>query len=383
MAAPRLERINTTNHEHKRDPSFRQAVNRRATKRLGHVRFFATPRELVRLTKQLAIFLETGIPVLTALTIIKRQSWTKVVSEAINLLIESIEQGETIAAGLKKSPAIFDSLTVSLITSGEMSGKLPEALRRLTLHLERNVKIQRETLSAMIYPCSVLCVAALVSSFLLVFVIPVFRELFLDLGAELPWPTRAVLTISEFVQGNALTLCSSLVIVAIVLFRAIFSTRGKRIIMAIFFSLPFFKNSMTFGALARVSRTLAIALQSGIPIIPALEISSKTAGHSSIEQTLEGAIREIAEGHSLTHALQTSSTVPSMMIEMLEVGERTGQLDTILLTLAEIFEGDAERSLNTLRQVMEPLILTILGMVVGGFVLSMYLPVVSLGGLVR
>ena len=383
MAAARLERINATNHEHESEKPPRQSVNRRATKRLVHVRFFTTPRELARLTKQLAILLETGIPVLHALTILKRQLRTGVLSEALDLLIESIERGETVADGLKKSPAVFDSLTVSLITSGEMSGKLPEALRRLTLHLERNVKVQRDTLNAMIYPCSVLCVAALVSSFLLVFVIPVFRELFVDLGAELPWPTRVVLTISEFVQGNALTLCSTLVVVAIVLFRALLSTRGKRIIIAICFSLPFFKDSMTFGALARVTRTLGTALQSGIPIITALEISTKTAGHSSIERTLEGAIREIAEGHSLTHALQTSSVVPSMMIEMLDVGERTGQLDTILLTLAESFEGDAERSLTTIKQVMEPLILAILGTVVGGFVLSMYLPVFSLGAFAR
>jgi type IV pilus assembly protein PilC len=329
------------------------------------------------------MLLEAGIPLLDALLIIKKQSWNRALADAIDLLVESIEQGETISSGLQKSPGIFDPLAVSLVSSGEVSGTLPEALVRLAQHLERNIKIQREALSAMIYPLSVLTVAALVSSFLLIFIIPVFRELFLDLGAELPWPTRVTVALSEFVIKNVPTLCGALVVFSFFLLTTLRSTRGKRIIMAIFLLLPLSKDNMTLRALARTTRTLGTALQSGIPIITALKISSKTAGNSSIERTLERAIREISEGRSLTHALRTSSSIPSMMIEMLEVGERTGQLDTILLTLADNFEIDAERALNTMKQVMEPLILAALGLVIGGFVISMYLPVFSLGTMAR
>ncbi len=383
MGGVRLERIYPTPHASKTPTIRRRSIDRRISTGFLRVGFLAIPRELARLIKQIAMLLEAGIPLLDALLIIKKQSWNRALADAIDLLVESIEQGETISSGLQKSPGIFDPLAVSLVSSGEVSGTLPEALVRLAQHLERNIKIQREALSAMIYPLSVLTVAALVSSFLLIFIIPVFRELFLDLGAELPWPTRVTVALSEFVIKNVPTLCGALVVFSFFLLTTLRSTRGKRIIMAIFLLLPLSKDNMTLRALARTTRTLGTALQSGIPIITALKISSKTAGNSSIERTLERAIREISEGRSLTHALRTSSSIPSMMIEMLEVGERTGQLDTILLTLADNFEIDAERALNTMKQVMEPLILAALGLVIGGFVISMYLPVFSLGTMAR
>jgi type IV pilus assembly protein PilC len=377
MLTPRFERISSTPSS-----SLPQKGARKQLSRLGERLTYSTRHsklELARFTKQLGMFLETGIPITKALQMGLRQPWSDALRAGISRIYDAVVQGHSLSHGMSETPAIFDPLAISVISAGEISGCTAESLYHLSLRFERLHKAALETRAALIYPLCVVSIAAAVSSFLLIFIIPAFRDLFAETGALLPAPTRFVLALSEFVTGNMPLLCATLCTGALLFRRTLRTPSCKEITSRIAFAIPFIRNISTATALARTTTALATTLKAGVPILKALEISGETAGNSHFKRAMKHAALEVSEGHQLSYALRASQMFPSTMIEMLEIGETTGHLDGMLQTLAKTYEEDSERYRASLQALVEPLLIAILGIVVGGLIISLYLPIFSLG----
>jgi type IV pilus assembly protein PilC len=326
---------------------------------------------------------EVGLPPLSAIEILINQGFSDALTEALRLLYESINNGDPVSTGMRRSRLVFSALYVNLVEAGEISGTLPATLRKLALHLERSGRARRQMVTAAIYPCSIVLTAAAVSTFLLVFIIPSFKEIFADLGSDLPWLTRIVISISEGMV-DALPILSlltgSLVFIGC---RFLTTSRTRDISDALLLKCPVLGSLLKHAALARVTRTLGTTLNSGLPILLAMRVSSEAAGNGVVRRELEVVREHLAEGNSLARSLEGSPLFPSIMVQMLRVGETTGGLDTILEKVASTFEEEVERRIELLKQLLEPTLILVIGTVVGVLVLAMYLPIFSMGSLLR
>jgi len=377
MFTPSLERIGKTEPRRR----LRASVARGKARPWNTLvrRSHPTRRELARFMRQLATLLEAGVPIPKALEIQTLHSWSEQLAVALAHIHSSIVRGLPLSEGMKLCQVIFDPLTISVISAGELTGSLVTPLQEVSKKLDRADKIAATTRAALIYPCCVVSVAALVSSFLVIFIIPTFRELFADAGAPLPAPTRVVLEISELVQRNLASLCVALLAAIFLLRRFFRAPMCREIVSRIALRIPIIRKVRTANALARITTSLATALAAGVPILKALEISSKTAGHSNYSQALHLAALEVSEGNPLSHALRVTNAFPVTIIEMLTIGETTGRLDEILRTLATLSEEDAERTQATAQALLGPLSIGVVGLLVGGLIFALYLPVFSLG----
>ena len=363
----------------------RARTHNRSSKRAPRRRAWSggIQRELVTISRQLATILEAGISLTDALRIVGRHDASPAMREALALIETSIINGGSVSAGMKLSPRVFNSLSQSIILAGENTGRLAASFTQVGIHTERSLALRNELWSAMLYPLCVLSVAALVSSFLLIFVVPAFRDIFADLGSEIPWITRSIIRLSDGLRENLLLIFALLGAAALLGARILTTQQGVRTVRTIVFSVTRHARCVVLNSLARALRTLHTTLTSGLTVISALDIAAQTAGDPRIKKAFERARLELAEGFPLSQALRHDAVIPVIMIEMLEVGEATGQLDTILNSLAEQFEGDAARSAQTLKQLIEPALLVVLGVIVGGLVLAMYLPIFSMGDSLR
>lgn len=348
-------------------------------KQLGTTK--ARPRELVRFTHNLAQMLEVGFPPLQMMRILQGQSASQSLAQATARIADTIENGGSLSEGMRVSPKTFDQLYINLVRSGEISGRLPAALRRITAHLERSIKIRRDVTSAMIYPLCVISTAAAVSSLLLIFIIPAFKELFADLDAPLPWLTRMVVAASETSLKWLPILLVCISSFCFIVSRYIATRRGREIAHTLALKIPVWGELTKNTALARSCRTLATTLNAGIPIMSALEVSAQAAGNTVIQQEFLRVRSDIAEGSTISHSLDASKLFPSIIIEMLEIGERLGTLDTILENIAVHFEDEVERLIIVLKQLVEPVLILILGALIGTLVVAMYLPIFTMGEL--
>lgn len=340
------------------------------------------PRDIVIFTRQFATMIDAGLPIVQALDILSRQNENKAFKAVLTGVKESVETGATLADGLARFPKAFDPLYVNMIAAGENGGILDVILERLSLHMEKAMKLKREVKTAMIYPSVVVAAAGIVTSVLLIFVIPTFADLFSDFGSSLPLPTQLVINLSNFFVANWYIIFGGLGISFSMLVRFARTERGKEVIHPLALKLPVFGDIIRKVAVARFTRTLGTMVSSGVAILEALNICSRTAGNKVVENEVQRARIAISEGKSMVEPLSESVVFPPMVVQMIGVGESTGALDAMLQKIADFYEDEVDNAVGAMKQLIEPLMILVLGTIIGGLVIAMYLPIFKMGSVV-
>jgi type IV pilus assembly protein PilC len=333
-------------------------------------------------TRQFATMIDAGLPIVQCLDILSQQSESKLLRNTIRIIKQDVEGGATLAESLRKHPKIFDDLYVNMVNAGEMGGVLNTILNRIALFIEKANKLKKKVKGAMIYPCSIIAVAVIVVAILLIFVIPVFAELYGSMGKALPGPTQITISISNWFVATWYYALFALVGV-IVAIRFYYQTdHGRMNIDRLLLRLPVVGDLLRKVAVARFSQNMAILLSSGVPILDGLAITAKTAGNKVVEKAIIDSRLSISQGRTVADPLRESKIFPPMVCQMVAVGENTGGLDTMLKKVADLYEEEVDDAVANLTALMEPMIMIILGVILGGLVISMYLPIFQLGSLV-
>lgn len=343
------------------------------------------PKELVTFTRQFATMIDAGLPLVQCLEILSNQQENKIFQAALRDIKGSVEQGATFSDSLRRHPKIFDELYVNLVHAGEVGGILDTILNRLAVYIEKNVKLMRQVRGAMVYPIAVMCILVIVVTVLLTFVIPAFEQMFKDFGAKdaLPKLTQAVIWFSNtFISSLPITIPVVVVIVAasVWFYR---QPKGRHLVHRVLLFAPIFGPVMRKIAVARFSRTLGTLLQSGVPILDALDVVGKSAGNVVVEQAINHARAKISEGKNMAEPLMETKVFPSMVVQMIAVGEQTGALDQMLTKIADFYEEETDVAVAALTSLLEPLLMLIVGAVVGVVLMAMYLPIFSLAGAMK
>jgi len=332
-------------------------------------------RDVAVFTRQLATMIDAGLPLVQALDILAKQEQNEVFRTVIDKVREDVERGSTFADALRRHPKAFDRLYVNLVVAGEESGNLDVILNRLATHIEKMENLKRKVRSALVYPSLIVTVAILVTIVLLVFVIPVFERLFSGVGMALPLPTQIVINVSKFTKANVPYLLLALIVAAVLLRRYYRTEKGKRQIDAVLLKLPIFGILIRKISIARFARTLATLITSGVPILDALDIVAATTGNKVVEEAIREGRAQIKEGETISQPLARSGVFPLMVTQMISVGETTGALDMMLTKVADFYEEEVDVAVANLSTMIEPLLIIFLGVVIGGLVVSMYLPI--------
>jgi type IV pilus assembly protein PilC len=340
-----------------------------------------TSKELAIFTRQFSVMIDAGLPLVQCLEILASQQENKTFQKVLTGTRGQVEGGATLSAAMRSSPKVFDALYVNMVEAGETGGILDTILQRLSSYIEKNVKLQRAVKSALVYPVGVLTVAGGVITLLLWKVVPIFATLFAGLGVDLPLPTKIVIALSNFV-GSIFGLLILVALAAVIFGLKIWygTPQGRFILDTIILKLPVLGILMRKIAVARFTRTLGTLISSGVPILEGLDITAKTAGNAVVERALQQVRKALEEGKSLTEPLKESEVFPGMVTQMIAVGEQTGAMDAMLQKIADFYEEEVDSAVKDLLTALEPVMIVFLGIVVGGVVISMYLPLFSLIG---
>lgn len=295
---------------------------------------------------------------------------------------EMVESGSTLAEALKKYPDHYDDLFVNMVAAGEAGGILDTILQRLSAYMEKAAKLKSQVKGAMVYPIVTLIIAAAVLIVILVFVIPVFQEMFKDFGGELPVPTQIVVNMSEFVKSKVHFLIVGIVLFIIAYKRFAKTEKGRVVLDDLFLKLPVFGTLLRKVAVAKFTRTMGTMLSSGVAILEALDIVAKTAGNKTVEKAVYDVRSGISEGRTMADPLLESGVFPSMVCQMISVGESTGALDAMLGKIADFYDEEVDQAVENLTALIEPFMLVFLGVTIGGLVIAMYLPIFKMAGAV-
>ena len=340
-------------------------------------------RDVVIFTRQLATMIDAGLSIVQALALLAQQTENKIFSGVITTLKRDVESGSAFAESLAKHPTVFDELYINMVSAGEMGGMLDTILVRLAAYMEKAVKLKAKIKSAMIYPISVIGIAVLVTALLLVYVIPVFSEMFASFGEELPLPTQIAINLSSAAIAYFWYMLAG-TIGTIVSIRAYYRTeRGRQVIDSIVLRLPIVGDIFRKTAVARFTRTLSTLVSSGVPILDSLSITGKTAGNKVVENAVLAARQSISEGKTLADPLIRSQVFPPMVCQMVQVGETTGALDTMLSKIADFYDDEVDTAASNMTTLVEPIVILFLGVVIGGIIVSMYLPIFQLGSILN
>jgi type IV pilus assembly protein PilC len=335
-------------------------------------------RNLAIFTRQFSVMIDAGLPLVQCLEILGKQESHKGFSDVILKTRAEVEAGASLADAMRKYAKAFDDLYTNMVAAGEAGGILDTILKRLATYIEKNVKLKAQVKSAMIYPVAVLVIAAVVVGVILWKVIPTFAQMFQSLGAQLPLPTRIVIWLSDSLVTFAPLLLLGLGAVAFAV-RAYYTTyRGRRVIDNILLKAPVVGGILRKVAVARFCRTLSTLLSSGVPILDGLEITAKTAGNAIIEDAVMTVRASIERGETVSAPLSATKVFPPMVTQMINVGEATGALDMMLGKIADFYEEEVDTAVAGLLTLIEPIMIAILGVIVGGIVISMYLPIFDL-----
>jgi type IV pilus assembly protein PilC len=338
-------------------------------------------KELAIFTRQFSVMIDAGLPLVQCLEILASQQENKVFQKVLTGTRGSVEGGSTLSAAMKQYPKVFDPLYTNMVEAGETGGILDTILQRLSTYIEKNVKLQRAVKSALVYPVGVLTIAAGVITLLLWKVVPIFATLFAGLGVDLPLPTKIVIAASNFV-GSIFGLLIFVGIIAAIFGLKIWhgTPGGKMALDTLILKLPVLGILMRKIAVARFTRTLGTLISSGVPILEGLDITARTSGNAVIERALTKVRKSLEEGKSLTEPLKETDVFPGMVTQMIAVGEQTGAMDAMLQKIADFYEEEVDAAVKDLLTALEPIMIVFLGLVVGGVVISMYLPLFSLIG---
>lgn len=337
-----------------------------------------TTRDLVIFTRQFATMIDSGLPLVQCLDIQAKQAENPTFRTELTTIKESVESGSTFADALKRFPGTFDDLYQNMVAAGEVGGILDTILNRLAAYLEKSDKLKRQIKSAMMYPLITVFVSIVVVGVLLIFVVPTFETMFADMGAELPTMTQMVVGMSRWLQSYFIYVAIGVVAFFWSLKWFYGTERGNVIIDKVMLKLPVFGDLLTKVAVARFCRTLGTMLSSGVAILEALDICSRTSGNKTIEHAIVSVRAAISEGRNIADPLAESKVFPDMVCQMISVGEATGALDVMLNKVADFYEDEVDQAVEGLTSMLEPMIMVFLGVIIGGLVISMYLPIFSM-----
>jgi type IV pilus assembly protein PilC len=342
-----------------------------------------TTEDIAIFSRQLATMLQAGIPLVQAFDIVATGHENPSMQKLLSAIKVDLESGTTLADALAKHPLYFDDLFVNLVNSGEQSGALETLLDKIATYKEKTEAIKKKIKKALTYPAAVLAVAFIVTAVLLVFVIPQFESLFQGFGADLPAFTQMVVGLSRFVRDNGVFIVIGLV--AVVMTFTYFKKRSRRLnhfLDRAVLRLPILGEIMRKAAIARFTRTLSTMFAAGVPLVEALESVAGATGNIVYEQGTMEIRTEVATGQRLQRAMEATELFPNMVIQMVAVGEESGSLDDMCAKVADFYERDVDDAVDNLSSLLEPMIMTILGILVGGLVIAMYLPIFKLGAVV-
>ena len=332
-------------------------------------------RDIVIFTRQFATMINSGLPLVQSLDILGEQTENPALRKTIQETLYDVESGHTLADAMGKHPKIFSELFVNMVAAGEAGGILDTILLRLATFLEKNDALVRKIKGAMVYPAVIFSVAGGAIVILLVFVIPTFQSMFESAGIPLPLPTRIVIGMSAFLQAYWWA-CGAGLVAFVVGIRQFYATdTGQLLIDKLMLSLPILGDMQRKAAVARFTRTLGTLVSSGVSILEGLEITAKTAGNRVIHDAVMGSRASIAGGETIAGPLKESGVFPPMVVQMINVGEQTGGLDEMLTKIADFYDEEVDAAVETLLSAMEPIMIVVLGVVVGGMIVAMYLPI--------
>ena len=332
-------------------------------------------RDVVIFTRQFSTMINSGLPLVQALTILAEQTDNKALAEVTKKVVFDVESGNTVADALSKHPKAFTNLYVNMVAAGEAGGILDTILMRLATFLEKNDALVRKVKGAMIYPTVIMSVAAIAVVVLLIFVIPVFEGMFASVGLALPLPTRIVIGASRFLKSYWWMVLAIGVSGGYFLKKYYASNNGKLVIDRLMLKMPVLGDVLRKSAVSRFTRTLGTLISSGVSILEGLEITAKTAGNRVIQDAIMESRSSIAGGDTIAQPLQKSKVFPPMVISMIAVGEQTGGLDEMLSKIADFYDEEVDAAVSNLLSLLEPIMIVFLGVVVGGMVVAMYLPI--------
>ena len=338
-----------------------------------------TINDLVVFTRQFAVMVDAGLPLVQCLQILSEQQENITFKNILRAVKADVESGSTFAEALGKHPKAFDALFVNLVAAGEVGGILDTILNRLAVQLEKQEKLRKQLKGAMVYPATVSVIAIACIVLLLVKVIPVFEQMFADFGGTLPMPTQKVINLSNWLQAYIHYMMGTIAAVVVA-----FSQARKRIPSfhfqtdAVALNLPIFGNIIKKVAVARFTRTLGTMISSGVPILDGLDIVAKTAGNLVIEKELQETRQAISEGKTIAEPLQGSKIFPGMMVQMVAVGEETGSMETMLTKIADFYDGEVDSAVAGLTAMLEPIMMVFMGGSIGTILIAMYLPIFTI-----
>jgi type IV pilus assembly protein PilC len=339
--------------------------------RRGHIKM----RDIVIFTRQFSTMINAGLPLVQALTILADQSQNKVLSDITRTIVFDVESGNTVADAMGKHPQAFSPLYVNMVAAGEAGGILDTILMRLATFMEKNDALVRKVKGAMIYPSVIMGVAGVAVAVLLIFVIPVFENLFSSAGLALPLPTRVVMVMSRFLKGYWYMMIGFAVAAWFAYKRYAATPDGRLKIDRFLLQVPVLGDVLRKSAVSRFTRTLGTLVSSGVSILDGLEITARTAGNRVVQDAIMESRSSIAGGDTIAAPLKKSGVFPPMVISMISVGEQTGGLDEMLSKVADFYDDEVDAAVGNLLSLLEPMMIVFLGVVVGGMVVSMYLPI--------
>jgi len=350
-------------------------TNAPAKRSRGHA---VDSKNLAVFTRQFSVMIDAGLPLVQCLDILGSQEEDKHFSRTIVETRNDVESGAALADAMKKHPKVFDPLYTNMIAAGEAGGILDTILKRLAVYIEKNVRLKQQVKSAMIYPVAVLVIAFVVVAVILWKVIPTFATMFAGLGAELPLPTRVVIAMSNFMVRFIPFIVVGIVAAVFAVRQYYATNNGRHAIDRLLLKLPVLGMILRKIAVARFCRTLSTLISSGVPILDGLEITAKTAGNAIVEDSIMTTRKSIERGETVSGPLKETGVFPAMVTQMIGVGEATGALDTMLAKIADFYEEEVDVAVAGLLTLMEPIMIAFLGVIVGGIVIAMYMPIFSM-----
>ncbi len=346
--------------------------------------FGRVPRKnLIIFTRQLATMIDAGLPLVQCLDILCTQQDHAGFRKALGEIKARVESGSTFADALREHPKVFDELYRELVAAGEVGGILDTILNRLVVYIEKAAKLAGKVRGAMVYPAIVLVIGVGVTIVLMVFVTPTFEKMFKDFGGTLPGPTQVVVDISHFLVGNGVKMVVGLVAFAFAFGAALRTEKGTRIWHRVVLYIPIVGQVVRKTAVARFTRTLGTMISSGVPIMDALNVVAKTAGNKVVEDAILHVRAKVGEGKTIAQPLGETKVFPTMVVQMIGVGEATGAMDQMLSKIADFYDEEVDAAVAAMTAAIEPIMMVFLGGVVGGFLIAMYLPIFTIAGAIK
>lgn len=337
-----------------------------------------TGKDVVIFTRQLSTMIDAGLPLVQSLEILSEQQDNVTFKKKLQEIKADVETGTTFADAMKKHQDAFDNLYCNMVEAGEIGGILDTILNRLAIFMEKSMALKKKVKGAMTYPIICLCISIAVMAVMLIFVVPVFEKMFKDFGSALPAPTQMVVDMSNFAQHNFLYMAGALFFVVVAIKKIYKTEKGRHKIDAMLLKMPIVGTLLRRVAVAKFSRTLGTMLQSGVPILESLNVVARTAGNKVIETAVFRVTDSIQEGRAIAEPLEETGVFPGMVVQMINVGESTGALDTMLTKIADFYDEEVDQAVENLTAAIEPLMMVFLGGMIGGLVVAMYLPIFSM-----